>query len=124
MLANRWKYLRRQAPFPPELGRKLAGRYGTGDDALDLTYLDGHLSMLKLAGGEQLELRKVRQSGDDLIADGVTGFGTKVSPVPEGIRVESKTLPRVADPDALGYSRKVARPDRRIRLGSRHPLCI
>src|SRR6202795_536788 len=50
-------------PVPLELGRKLAGRYGTGDDAVDLTYLDGRLSLLKLAGGgEQLELRKL---GDD-----------------------------------------------------------
>ena len=93
-------------PVPQELGRKLAGRYGTGDDALDLTYLDGHLSMLKLAGGEQLELRKVRQSGDDLIADGVTGFGTEVSPVPEGIHVGSKTLPRVAVPTPSDFPAK------------------
>ena len=79
------------SPVPQELGRKLAGRYGTGDDALDLTYLDGHLSMRKVSG-EQLELRKVSPSGDDLIADGVTGFGIKVSPIPEGIRMESKAL--------------------------------
>src|ERR1700688_2125804 len=79
------------SPVPQELGRNLAGRYGTGDDALDLTYLDGHLSMRKVSG-EQLELRKVSPSGDDLIADGVTGFGIKVSPIPEGIRMESKAL--------------------------------
>jgi len=85
-------------PVPQELGRKLAGRYGTGDEALDLTYLDGHLSVLKLLEGEQLELRKVSPSGDDLIADGVTGFGVKVSPVPEGIHVGSNALPRVAVP--------------------------
>src|ERR1700730_15541849 len=82
------------SPVPQELGRKLAGRYGTGDDALDLTYLDGHLSMLKVSG-EQLELRKVSPSGDDLIADGVTGFGIKVSPIPEGIRIESKALSKL-----------------------------
>jgi CubicO group peptidase (beta-lactamase class C family)/D-alanyl-D-alanine dipeptidase len=82
-------------PVPLEPGRKLAGRYGTGDDALDLTYLDGHLSMLKLIGGEQLELRKVRQSGDDLIADGVTAFGVKVAAVSEGIRIETKVLPKL-----------------------------
>jgi CubicO group peptidase (beta-lactamase class C family)/D-alanyl-D-alanine dipeptidase len=86
------------SPVPQELGRKLAGRYGTGDDALDLTYLDGHLSMLKLTGGEQLELRKVRQSGDELISDGATAFGVKVSPVPEGIRIESKTLAKLPTP--------------------------
>lgn len=86
------------SPVPLDLGHKLAGRYGTGDDALDLTYLDGHLNLLKLAGGEQLELRKIHETGDDLISDGVTGFGVKVAPVPEGIRVESKQLPKLPTP--------------------------
>jgi CubicO group peptidase (beta-lactamase class C family)/D-alanyl-D-alanine dipeptidase len=79
-------------PVPPELGRKLVGRYGTGDDALDIAYLDGHLTILKLAGGEQLELRKL---GDDLIVDGTTGYGMKVTPVADGIRIASKTLPKM-----------------------------
>lgn len=86
------------SPVPLDLGHKLAGRYGTGDDALDLTYLDGHLNFLKLAGGEQLELRKVHETGDDLILDGVTGFGVNVAPVPEGIRVGSKQLPKLPTP--------------------------
>jgi CubicO group peptidase (beta-lactamase class C family)/D-alanyl-D-alanine dipeptidase len=78
-----------------EVGRPLVGRYGTGDDAVDITYLDGRLSLLKLAGGEQLELR---QLGDDLIADGPTGYGIKVTPAPDGIRIGSKTLTRVSTP--------------------------
>ena len=87
------------SPVPLELGRKLAGRYGTGDDAVDLSYLDGHLSMLNVpGGGEQLELRKIRPSGDDLIADGVMGFGINVAPVSEGVRIESKILARQAIP--------------------------
>ena len=80
------------SPVSPELGRKLVGRYGTGDDALDIAYLDGHLTMLKAAGGEQWELRKL---GDDLIVDGTTGYGMKITPVTDGIRIESKTLPKV-----------------------------
>jgi CubicO group peptidase (beta-lactamase class C family)/D-alanyl-D-alanine dipeptidase len=79
----------------PEIGRPLVGRYGTGDDAVDVKYLDGRLSLLKLAGGEQLELR---QLGDDLIVDGATGYGIKVTPAPGGIRVGSKTLARVSAP--------------------------
>jgi CubicO group peptidase (beta-lactamase class C family)/D-alanyl-D-alanine dipeptidase len=85
-------------PVPLDLGHKLAGRYGTGDDALDLAYLDGRLNLLKSAGGEQLELRKVHETGDDLISDGVTGFGVNVVPVPEGIRVESKQLSDLPTP--------------------------
>jgi hypothetical protein len=66
------------SPTPAELGRKLAGRYGTGDDALDLTYRDGHLRLLKVAGGEQLELRNVRQVGDDLVSDGRPASASKL----------------------------------------------
>ena len=60
-----------------ELGRSLVGRYRDGDDALDMTYLDGRLSLLRASGGEQAELRKL---GDELIVDGVTGYGIKVVP--------------------------------------------
>jgi CubicO group peptidase (beta-lactamase class C family)/D-alanyl-D-alanine dipeptidase len=83
------------SPVPPELGRPLVGRYGTGDDALDIDYLDGRLTMLKSGGGAQLELRKL---GDDLIVDGATGNGTRITPVSDGIRVESKTLKKINAP--------------------------
>ena len=82
-----------------EIGRALVGRYGTGDDAVDITYLDGRLSLQKLAGGEQLELR---QLGDDLIVDGAAGYGIKVTPTPDGIRVGSKTLTKVSTPKPGG----------------------
>src|SRR6185437_5352679 len=60
--------------------------------ALDIAYLDGHLSLLEAAGGEQFELRKL---GDQLIVDGVMGYGQMVTPVPGGIRLESKVLARI-----------------------------
>jgi CubicO group peptidase (beta-lactamase class C family)/D-alanyl-D-alanine dipeptidase len=82
-----------------EIGRTLVGRYGTGDEAVDITYLDGRLSLLKLAGGEQLELRKL---GDDLIVDGATGNGIKVAPTTDGIRIGSKTLPKMSTPKPGG----------------------
>jgi len=80
-----------------ELGRKFAGRYGTGDDAVELKYLSGHLSMRKVAGGEQLELRTL---GDDLIVDGAAGYGLKITPVADGIRIGSNTLSK-APPTAV-----------------------
>jgi len=80
------------SPVPVEVGRKLVGRYGTGDDTVDLTYLDGRLTMLKPAGGEQLELRK---AGEELIVDGLTSYGLNVTPVVDGIRIGSKTLAKV-----------------------------
>ena len=83
------------SPIPGDLGRSLAGRYGTGDDALELTYLDGHLTLRRIAGGEQLELRKL---GDQLIVDGVTSYGLKLQPEPNALRIESKLLPKVSVP--------------------------
>ncbi len=82
-------------PVPQELGRKLAGRYGAGEDALDLTYLDGRLSLLKVDGGEQLELRRL---GEGLISDGVMGYGYKVAPVADGIELQSKLLAKTPTP--------------------------
>jgi len=78
---------------PAEIGRALAGRYRSGDDAVDISYLDGRLNILNSSGGEQLELRKL---GDDLIVDGATGYGVKVVPTANGIQVGSKTLPRAS----------------------------
>ena len=78
-----------------ELGRKLAGRYGTGEDAVELKYLGGHLSMRKLVGGEELELRTL---GDDLIVDGAVGYGLKITPVADGIRIGSNSLSKVPTP--------------------------
>ena len=60
------------SPIPRELGRTVAGRYGEGADAVDLTYLDGKLSLLRATGGEQLELRRL---GDHLVFDGMLGYG-------------------------------------------------
>ena len=82
-------------PVSPELGRSLVGRYGAGDDALDISYLDGRLSILELSGGEQLELRKL---GDDLIVDSATGYGIKVVPTTDGIHVGTKTLSSTPTP--------------------------
>ncbi len=78
-----------------ELGRSLVGRYKDGDDALDMTYVDGRLSLLRASGGEQAELRKL---GEDLLVDGVTGYGIKVVPAANGIQVGSKTLPKISTP--------------------------
>jgi CubicO group peptidase (beta-lactamase class C family)/D-alanyl-D-alanine dipeptidase len=80
------------SPVSRAAGRKIAGRYGDGDAAVDLTYLVGKLSMLSVDGGEQKELRQV---GDDFIVDGILGYGTRVTAATDGIQIGSKTLPRV-----------------------------
>jgi CubicO group peptidase (beta-lactamase class C family)/D-alanyl-D-alanine dipeptidase len=81
-------------PVPPELARKLAGRYGEGDDAVDLMEREGTLHMLRVQGGFESELRI---SGDALVANGrlEENFETKIVPVDAGIRIGDKLLKRV-----------------------------
>ena len=80
------------SPVAPDLARKIAGRYGEGDDAIDLTYLNGKLTALRVNRGYQLQLR---QSGNDLILDDLLGYGTKIRPLENAIKLGDKTLERV-----------------------------
>jgi CubicO group peptidase (beta-lactamase class C family)/D-alanyl-D-alanine dipeptidase len=81
-------------PVSPELARKLAARYGEGDDAVDLMEREGTLHMLTVQGGFESELRML---GDGLVADGRLdeNFETKIVPVYAGIRIGDKLLKRV-----------------------------
>jgi CubicO group peptidase (beta-lactamase class C family)/D-alanyl-D-alanine dipeptidase len=81
------------SPVPRELGRSVVGRYGEGDGAIDLTYLDGKLSLLRASGGEQLELRGL---DDEFVIDGVLGYGPHLRVLADGIEVGAKTLRRTA----------------------------
>ena len=80
-------------PVPTELARKLAGRYGEGDDAVDLFEREGTLHMLPVGGGFEAELRML---GDALVADGRLdeNLETKIVPVDGGIRMGDKLLKR------------------------------
>jgi CubicO group peptidase (beta-lactamase class C family)/D-alanyl-D-alanine dipeptidase len=79
--------------LPPGLAAKLAGRYGEGNDAIDLIEDNDRLFELPLAGGQQVELR---QSGNDLIADGRLGNGERFTITPAALhRHGSHALPRI-----------------------------
>jgi len=80
-------------PVPVELARKLAGRYGEGDDAIDLTEQGGTLEMLPVKGGFQARLRML---GDALVVDGRLDrdVETKIVPVDGDIRLGAKLLKR------------------------------
>ena len=84
-------------PVPPELAHKLAGRYGEGDDAVDLMEREGTLHMLPASGGFESELRML---GDALVADGRLDIDldTKLIPMDGGIRIGEKLLKRVELP--------------------------
>ncbi len=76
----------------PEHVRQLEGRYGQGDTAVDLVAEEDELYLRPVADGGQVRLR---QAGDDLIEDGRLGYGLRVTPVADGIRVGDRMLPRV-----------------------------
>ena len=71
---------------PAEFARKLAGRYGEGDDAADLMEREGTLHMLPVQGGFESQLRL---SGNALVADGRLDedYQTKIVPGEGGIRI-------------------------------------
>jgi CubicO group peptidase (beta-lactamase class C family)/D-alanyl-D-alanine dipeptidase len=79
-------------PLPLERARELEGRYGTGDAAVDLIDESGNLEMLPAAGGVQY---KLRQSGGDLIVDGLLSYGQRFKAAGNRIIGGDKSLERV-----------------------------
>jgi hypothetical protein len=81
------------SPIPLERVRQLEGRYGESDSAVDLIAQEDQLYLRPVGDGFQLRLR---QEGDSLIADGRLGYGLRITPVNDGIRIGDKVLLRVA----------------------------
>ncbi len=79
--------------LPVELARKLRGRYGEGEDAIDLIEEGGNLDMLPVKGGFQVRLR---MAGDSLVVDGrlARDLETKIVAVDAGLQRGDKLLKR------------------------------
>lgn len=77
--------------IPPDRVRQLEGRYGQGDGAVDLVAQEDELYLRPVGDGEQVRLR---QLGDDLIEEGRLGYGLRVTPVADSIRIGDKVLAR------------------------------
>ncbi len=82
-------------PIDPLLARNLDGRYGEGSEAIDLTERNGKLFYLPARGGEQIDVRQVR---DGPILDGKLGYGTRIVPESGGVIVGERRLARVSVP--------------------------
>lgn len=80
------------SPILLERVRQLEGRYGEGDSAVDLVAQEDRLYLRPVGDGFQLRLR---QTGDSFIADGRLGYGLRITPVADGIRIGEKVLPRI-----------------------------
>lgn len=83
-------------PAPADLARRLEGRYGAGAKAVDLWAQDGRLYMLRAAGGQRLELRRL---GDALVVDGLleVDHGKSFKPLPGALLAGGERLARVPD---------------------------
>lgn len=85
--------LKTTLPVSAEETRRLAGRYGAASDGVDLIGKGGQLFLLPLAGGNELRLR---QLGAGLITDGRLGYGLKVEPLKDAIKIDGKVLRRIS----------------------------
>ncbi len=79
-------------PLKPEVARKWAGRWKAGEKVLDLLERDGHLWALPGRGNFRVELRA---EGDALVTDDRLGFGTKMEPDGDKLRVGKDVYERV-----------------------------
>ncbi len=93
-------------PVPLDEARRLAGRYGEGEKAIDFTSAQGKLFMTPARGGFRLEVRK---PGEGMVTDDPLGFGTKIVTGDGKITVEGislfrkpETLPEPAPSRWLG----------------------
>jgi CubicO group peptidase (beta-lactamase class C family)/D-alanyl-D-alanine dipeptidase len=96
MLANREKRALTMPDttnaLPAGLAHRLAGRYGTGENAVDLVAIDDELFVDPVRGGMRAPLRMLR---DTLIVDGRLGYGARVVTNGDAIVVGKDTLKRV-----------------------------
>jgi CubicO group peptidase (beta-lactamase class C family)/D-alanyl-D-alanine dipeptidase len=79
----------------PETARRLAGRYRSDRKGFDLLERGGTLCLLPLSGGMRMEVRAL---ADALVVDDRLGYGTKIIPEGDKLRVGDTVLERVAIP--------------------------
>jgi CubicO group peptidase (beta-lactamase class C family)/D-alanyl-D-alanine dipeptidase len=82
------------SPVPPDLARRVAGRYVKGEHEVELMESGGKLSLLKLNGGGQPA--RLHMVGDALITDGRLGYGDKIVLRENAIVLGGEELTRMA----------------------------
>jgi len=92
-----WKPPEATQPVPPDLVQRLPGRYGDGDQVLDLTARAGQLY---LASNRHEYRRRLRWLDDALIVDDVLGYGQRLVPQDDGLLVNGATCQRRERPAA------------------------
>ncbi len=83
------------SPVDPQIARRIAGRYVSGRNSVDLIESAGKLSKLSSNGGEQVRLRSL---GDALLVDDKLAYGEKILVRDNAIVIGSETFKRVEVP--------------------------
>jgi serine beta-lactamase-like protein LACTB len=78
----------------PGVARRLAGRWQSGENTLDLDELGGRLWEWPGRGGARVELRRL---GDTLLADDPLARGLKVEPAGESLKIGVDTYRRIPE---------------------------
>ena len=81
------------SPVDPQLARRIAGRYMSGNHGVDLIESAGRLSLLPIKGGKFVSLRSL---GDALIVDSPLSYGEKILVRGDDIVVGGETLKKVS----------------------------
>jgi CubicO group peptidase (beta-lactamase class C family)/D-alanyl-D-alanine dipeptidase len=83
------------AAIPRPAARALAGRYVSGDKAVELEERRGELYLTRTGNDQRLRLRAL---GDGLVTDDTNGYGLAVAATPERVVIGSETFARAATP--------------------------
>jgi CubicO group peptidase (beta-lactamase class C family)/D-alanyl-D-alanine dipeptidase len=82
-------------PVDPSLAHRLAGRYGSGPDAVDLDEQEGRILMQRPRGGFQVELRGF---ASHLMVDDRLAYGTPLTILDHALQLGSTKLDAVETP--------------------------
>jgi CubicO group peptidase (beta-lactamase class C family)/D-alanyl-D-alanine dipeptidase len=80
-------------PISAELARRIAGRYLSGEQSIELSQRAGGLALLRSAGGEPA---RIRMLGDALITDDRLGYGEKILQQGDDLVIGGETFKRAA----------------------------
>jgi D-alanyl-D-alanine dipeptidase len=80
-------------PLKPEVARRLAGRYRSGERIIELDEQSGRLWALPQSGGFRAELRAL---GNNLIVDDIVAYGQLVIPEGDKLRIGKNTYGRIS----------------------------
>ncbi len=81
--------------IPEGLAELVAGRYGSGDESVEIKVRGGEARVWLASTGMRLRLRAI---GDTLVVDDRLSYGMRILPAHEGVLVDGRLMPRAPTP--------------------------